>query len=135
MSTDHIFVYGSLRREFRSPARKVLDNHAEFVGEATLQGKLYMIDWYPGVVESNDPGDIVYGEVYKIKNENIVLTKLDRYEGCSPADPKPHQFTRKEKRVKLNNGKDLLAWVYLFVSDLSEKEQISSGDYTAFQKK
>lgn len=129
MSPNHIFVYGSLRRELKSSARTVLDDHAEFVGEATFQGKLYMIEWYPGVVESSHPGDIVYGEVYKIKNEAIVLAKLDQYEGCSPNDPKPHEFERKEKNVRLKNGKEIAAWIYIYVFPVSGKEQIHSGDF------
>lgn len=135
MSADYIFVYGSLRSEFSSPARSVLKKHAEFVGEATFQGKLYKIVWYPGVIESDDPDEIVVGEVYRLKNKELVLTKLDRYEGCSPADPQPHQFTRKEKKVILQTGEDFLAWVYLFVSDISGKKQIHSGNYASFQKK
>lgn len=133
MSTNHIFVYGSLRREFRSPARKVLENHAEYVGEATFQGRLYMIDWYPGVVESDDPEDIVHGELYKFNNEGIVLTKLDQYEGCSPGDPKPHEFDRKKKFVHLKNEEKILAWVYIYVMQVSGKKEIHSGDFVSYE--
>lgn len=133
MPVNHIFVYGSLRREFASPARRVLDEHAEFVGKATFRGKLYIIDWYPGVVESDHPDDTVVGEVYKILNEAEVLAKLDQYEGCSPGDPKPHEFARKEKTVRLQNGKEILAWIYIYVMAVSGKERIPSGDFFTFK--
>lgn len=135
MSTEYIFVYGSLRRHFASPARRVLDDHAEFVGEATFRGKLYMIDWYPGVVESDSPEDGVAGEVYRIIHESSVLSKLDHYEGYSADDPTPHEFERKEKPVQLTNGDEIVAWIYVYVFPTSGKEQIHSGDYVTFNSK
>lgn len=131
MPTDYIFVYGSLRRKFKSPARTVLDDHAEFIGEATFQGKLYMIEWYPGVVESDDPDDIVYGELYKIFDTATVLSKLDQYEGCSPNDSKQHEFERKEKNIRLKSGKEVTAWMYIYVLSVSGKERIQSGDFVS----
>ena len=131
---DLIFVYGSLRKDFSSPARDVLDEHADFVGEATFQGKLYKIDWYPGVVPSDDPGDCVIGEVYKIIDRGEVFSKLDRYEGCSPSDPKPHAFVRMKKSVILSNSTSVEAWIYLYSHPVTDKEEIVSGDYLEFMK-
>lgn len=133
MATEYIFVYGSLRRDFSSPVREVLDDYAQFISEATYQGKLYKIDWYPGVVPSEDEDDIVYGEVYKIIEREEVLTKLDRYEGCSPMDPKPHAFIRKQVQVK-SNGNEITAWIYHYDLSIDEKVQISSGDYLKYVK-
>lgn len=129
MSSEYLFVYGSLRRDYSSPARQVLDDHAEFVSEAIFQGKLYKIEWYPGVVPSGNSDDKVIGEVYKINDNEIVLPKLDRYEGCSPADPQPHAFVRKEMRVNLEKGGKITAWIYLYEWPVDDKKQIPSGDY------
>ena len=129
MSAEYLFVYGSLRRDFSSPASRVLDDHAEYIGEAIFQGKLYKIDWYPGVVPSVDLDDKVLGEVYKINNREEVHPNLDRYEGCSPADPKPHAFARKESRVRLKSGDEITAWIYLYEWTVDDKERIPSGDY------
>jgi gamma-glutamylcyclotransferase (GGCT)/AIG2-like uncharacterized protein YtfP len=131
---DLIFVYGSLRKNISSPASEVLDEHAEYVGEATFQGKLYKIDWYPGVVPSDDPDDIVFGEVYKITDKDHVLSALDRYEGCSPEDPKPHAFVRKQRLVTLNNRGTIDAWIYLYTRSVSGKDRIDSGDYLKNQE-
>lgn len=38
---DYIFVYGTLRREIDHPAHQLLSRGAEWIGEATFQGKLY----------------------------------------------------------------------------------------------
>lgn len=132
MTTEYIFVYGSLRSEFTSPAQSVLRDYAEFIEKATLQGKLYRIDWYPGVVESDDPDEIVHGEVYKMTDQETVLSKLDQYEGCSPGDPIPHEFERQIKKIRLLNGEEILAWMYTFVLPESGKERILSGDYVKY---
>lgn len=129
MSSEYLFVYGSLRRDYSSPARQVLDDHAEFVSEAIFQGKLYKIEWYPGVVPSDEPVDNVIGEVYKITDKDEVFSKLDQYEGCSPADPQPHAFVRKEMRVRLKKGPEINAWIYLYEWSVDDKKQIPSGDY------
>ncbi|MDR9410295.1 MAG: gamma-glutamylcyclotransferase family protein [Balneolaceae bacterium] len=131
---DLIFVYGSLRKDFSSPASEVLENHAEYVGEAIFRGKLYKIDWYPGVVPSDDPGDCVIGEVYKIIDRAEVFSKLDRYEGCSRSDPKPHAFVRMKKSVILSNSTSVEAWIYLYTQQVTDKEEIASGDYLEFMK-
>lgn len=133
MEPDYIFVYGSLRRDFSSPARGVLDHHAEYVGEATFRGKMFEIDWYPGVVPSKNENDVVHGEVYKMIDSEKVLSKLDRYEGCSPQDPKPHAFVRKQKQVTLNEEK-ITVWLYLYDLSVDGLVQITSGDYLSFKK-
>lgn len=133
MASEYIFVYGSLRRDFSSPAGEVLDDYAEFINDATYQGKLYKIDWFPGVVPSDDEDDIVHGEVYKINDKEEVLSKLDRYEGCSPSDPKPRAFVRKEVQVK-SNGDDIIAWIYLFDLPVDDKVRIRSGDYLKYEE-
>lgn len=134
MSAEYIFVYGSLRKGFSSPARGVLDDHTEFFGEATFPGKLYQIDWYPGVVPSDQPDDLVYGEVYEIIDREEVLSKLDRYEGCSDVDPTPHVFIRKKMPVQLKKGGELMAWVYLYALPVDDKVHIPSGDYQQYKR-
>lgn len=133
MEPEFIFVYGSLRKGFSSPAREVLDDYAELVGRATFQGKLYKIEWYPGVVPSENEDDIVYGEVYKIINKEEVLSKLDHYEGCSPSDSKPHAFVRKEMPVVVNS-EEIIAWIYLFDLPVDDMIQIRSGDYLKYEE-
>lgn len=135
MESEYIFVYGSLRRGSSSPVRGVLDNYAEYVGEATFRGNLFEIDWYPGVVPSKDENDIVYGEIYKMIDSEKVLSELDRYEGCSPANSKPHAFVRKERIVKLKEGKELNAWIYLYNQSTSGKKRIPSGDFVIFKNR
>ncbi len=88
-----------------------------------------MIEWYPGVIESDDSSDKVIGEVYQIKNQKVLLSQLDQYEGCSSHDPEPHEFIRRVKSVLLESGEKIRAWIYLFDQAVSDKERIFSGNF------
>ena len=46
-STFHIFVYGSLRSGFKSPAYNYISKYFSLVGDAKVQGKLYNMGNYP----------------------------------------------------------------------------------------
>jgi gamma-glutamylcyclotransferase (GGCT)/AIG2-like uncharacterized protein YtfP len=47
---------------------------AEFVTAGTIRGRMYRIDWYPGLV-LDDSGDEIQGEVYAVDAELL---------GCLP---------------------------------------------------
>lgn len=134
MAVKFIFTYGSLLSDFDNPAHDLLKEHAKRIGKAIFRGRLYMVDWYPGVVASDNPDDKVHGEVYSIENRNTLLKELDRYEGCSPSDPQPHQFERQEHTVTLQNGEELLAWIYIYIQPVPVEKRIPSGDYLHFKR-
>ena len=129
MADNYLFVYGTLRRACQQPLFKVLDNHAEFVAEATFQGILYLLDNYPGVIESTEPSDIVYGEVYYLNDVNRLLSTLDEYEECSLAFPTPTEYQRCKRLVKLNNQQIIEAWIYLYNRPIGNLPRIKSGDF------
>ena len=114
MIPEYIFVYGTLRRNANSDMSRLLANHAEFVDDASYLGKLYKIDYYPGVVPSDDPNDIVHGEVYLLHQANIVLPLLDQYEEFGPEFPEPNEYIRRKQAVLLKNGRIVTAWVYIY---------------------
>lgn len=93
---------------------------------------MYKIEWYPGVVPSTDEEDLVMGEVYKMKDREKVLSKLDRYEGCAPSDPKPHAFTRKQMPVRVEE-EIINACIYLFELPVDDRVQIRSGDFLKYE--
>jgi len=49
---------------------RLLTRHGDLIGDATYQERLYRIGYYPGVVPTDDPADIVRGEVYRLRNAN-----------------------------------------------------------------
>jgi gamma-glutamylcyclotransferase (GGCT)/AIG2-like uncharacterized protein YtfP len=111
---EYIFVYGTLRRDTNSEMHRLLVQYAEFVSDATYRGKLYQIDYYPGAVPSDNPDDVVQGEVYLLHQADIVLPLLDRYEECGPDFPEPNEYNRQKQSVLLKDGRTVTAWVYIY---------------------
>jgi gamma-glutamylcyclotransferase (GGCT)/AIG2-like uncharacterized protein YtfP len=114
MNPNIIFVYGTLKRDANSEMSRLLADHAEFVGDATYQGRLYNIDYYPGVVPSDDPNDLVQGEVYLLHQADVALPLLDRYEGVGSEFPEPNEYLRLKQTVTLKGGRSVTAWVYIY---------------------
>ncbi len=94
-----------------------------------MSGKLYEVCGYPGAIESSDASHKVFGELYKILDQQPLLERLDEYEGCSDRFPLPHEYSRKRCSIKLVSGVSVVAWVYLYSHDVSTLQQIISGDY------
>jgi gamma-glutamylcyclotransferase (GGCT)/AIG2-like uncharacterized protein YtfP len=65
-ATRHVFVYGTLRRGERNDIARYRPLPI-FVGEASVDGRLYDLGAYPGVVLG--AGRRVVGEVYRITAE------------------------------------------------------------------
>ncbi len=134
MSEQFLFVYGTLRRDTNGQMYHLLARYADFVGEATFQGKLYMVDYYPGIVPSEDNDDLVLGEVYRLHNPNYVLSHLDQYEECGRAFPEPTEYVRRTERVRLHNGRIIAAWVYVYNRPTNKLYLIESGDFMHIEK-
>ena len=127
--TQHLFVYGTLRRNARRQIHHLLCRYASFVGEAIYRGKLYNIGLYPGAVPSDNPMDRVLGEVYRLQEPLVVLAQLDQYEGCGPEVLQPAEYRREIQDVRLVNGGQISAWVYLYNRPTYGLELIRSGDF------
>lgn len=95
-------------------------------------GILYEVCGYPGAIESNDGKAEVLGEVYKMLDPHQMLAILDDYEECSGSFAQPHEYSRKQIKIKLGGGGFVLAWVYLYQRDVSGLRRILSGDYLDF---
>ncbi len=135
MTDELLFVYGTLRRDTESEMYRLLARYADFVSRGTYQGRLYMIDYYPGVVPSDDPAEKVAGEVYRLRNSQIVLPKLDQYEECGAGFPRPTEYVRKRQEIELLDGAQCRAWVYVYNHPTDKLVQIPSGDFLAYDTK
>jgi gamma-glutamylcyclotransferase (GGCT)/AIG2-like uncharacterized protein YtfP len=60
--SDRLFVYGTLMRGFDHPMARLLSRSADFLSPARCRGRLFLVKHYPGLVLSDDPADIVFGE-------------------------------------------------------------------------
>jgi len=124
MNSDYIFVYGTLRRDANSKMHPLLAKHAAFVDNAGYRGKLYKIDYYPGAVPSDDPNDVVQGEVYRLHQADVVLPLLDQYEEFGPEFPEPNEYSRKKQAVLLESGRTVTAWVYIYNHPIAGLDRI-----------
>lgn len=132
MKDENLFVYGTLRKAAGHAMHHVVDSYCHFISDGSVQGKLYEVSGYPGVVESAKESDRVLGELYQIIDRECVLPVLDDYEGCTAAYSQPHAYARKKCRVTTVNGESYSAWIYLYNLDVTTLYQIQSGDYLNF---
>lgn len=135
MKSPYLFVYGSLLMNQKNEMAQFLQDHSNFMGTGSFQGKLFKISWFPGAVLSDLESDQVYGQVFQLKNESKVFAVLDDYEGIGDAFEKPHLFKKALINVKLNNAKTLDCWVYLYNHPVDHHHQIASGNYLEFINK
>ena len=125
--TAHLFVYGTLMRRFRHPMHDALARGAEFVGEGCVQGRLYDLGRYPGLVLSEVAENRVFGELYRLHDDDV-LRVLDDYEGCGPGDPEPHEYVRRMVSVRAGD-RAAEAWVYVYAGPIGGLRQFVSGRY------
>jgi gamma-glutamylcyclotransferase (GGCT)/AIG2-like uncharacterized protein YtfP len=124
--SEYLFAYGTLRLARSHPMATYLAENSVLVGLAEVsKAKLYKIDWYPALVETNDEKDKVYGDVFDVNNLGI-LHQLDEYEDVNTP---PYEYRRIKIKVK-TELRELDAWTYLYNIKLPpHAELISSGDF------
>lgn len=120
----HVFVYGTLRRGERNDIARYRPPPL-FVGPASIDGRLYDLGAYPGVVLGS--GGRVVGEVYRITAE--VEAALDILEEVK-ADGSG-EYRKKEVPVEVA-GQTLQCLVYeIHPERLVGRRVIARGDWLA----
>jgi gamma-glutamylcyclotransferase (GGCT)/AIG2-like uncharacterized protein YtfP len=122
-----LFVYGSLLSRIRHPMGTRLRRQARLIGEATIEGRLYSLGRYPGLVEAVDGPYRVHGEVYDLSTPASSLRWLDAYEGIVPGKPGLSPYERVERPLQLASGETLTAWVYLYRRSVSRRPEVVGG--------
>lgn len=134
MHEDYIFVYGTLRRDPTGSMYHLLARYTDFIGDGYINGKLYEIEDYPGLIISSSKDERVYGEVYRIRDSKYVFEILDDYEECREKYPEPHEYKRVKADIHLGDGRMLKAWVYEFNHPVTTHKLIKSGNYVEYVK-
>lgn len=135
VSSNHLFVYGTLMRSYTHREAQLFHEGARFVGNARMPGYLYRLSWYPAAVyhpaiESQSVNDWVYGELWLIQNDHL-LDQIDNYEECTTAHPQPHEYLRVMKDIQLiESNQWQMAWVYLYQRDTRALQRIEDGRFT-----
>lgn len=128
--SEYLFVYATLMRKANHPMHELIAEHSQYVGEATLSGHLYQIDYYPGVVAADSAESLVHGELYHISNSARLFAGLDDYEECSEAFPMPHEYARCQIAVTLTAQKQkVVAWVYTYEFSIEGKLRLMDGRF------
>jgi gamma-glutamylcyclotransferase (GGCT)/AIG2-like uncharacterized protein YtfP len=126
--SDFLFVYGTLMRAARHPMHQHIAVRADYVDEATFNGRLYLVHHYPGVVDSPGPDERVHGELYRVR-EPSAFVQLDDYEGCGLNVPQPAEYVRVQRPVKRADGTVVTAWIYLYNHPVEGLPLIPSGRF------
>jgi gamma-glutamylcyclotransferase (GGCT)/AIG2-like uncharacterized protein YtfP len=129
MISDRLFVYGTLMRGFDHPMAKLLSGHADFIGEAQCRGRLYQVKYYPGLVLSDLPADIVFGELYRLRQPVELLREFDMYEACGEGFAQPTEYIRQMLAVTLADGTAEPAWTYIYNWPVAHLPRIASGRF------
>jgi gamma-glutamylcyclotransferase (GGCT)/AIG2-like uncharacterized protein YtfP len=129
MTSDLLFVYGTLMRGFDHPMAQLLSRSADFVSEARCQGRLYRVKHYPGLVRSDDPADIVFGELYRLLAPAELLREFDMYEACGEGFAEPTEYIRQMLPLTLADGNAREAWTYLYNWPVAHLPRIMSGRF------
>jgi gamma-glutamylcyclotransferase (GGCT)/AIG2-like uncharacterized protein YtfP len=132
MTSDRLFVYGTLMRDFDHPMAQLLSRSADFIGEARCPGRLYLVKHYPGMVLSDAADDVVFGELYRLKQPEALLREFDMYEACGEGFAEPTEYIRRLLPVTLVDAGETLiteAWTYLYNWPVAHLPRIASGRF------
>jgi gamma-glutamylcyclotransferase (GGCT)/AIG2-like uncharacterized protein YtfP len=129
MMQDRLFVYGTLMRGFDHPMAQLLSRSADFIGEARCQGRLYLVKHYPGLVASDDPNEVVFGELYRLRQPAELLREFDMYEACGEGFAEPTEYVRQMLSVTLHDQTAEDAWSYIYNWPVTRLPQIASGRF------
>ena len=132
MSSNYLFVYGLLRKDANHQMSDFLSTGAQFISEAYFQGQLYLIEYYPGVMASENKADVVVGDLYQL-NDLSILAELDRFEGIDE-ESKASEYRREIQKVRLLDGELANAWLYLYNWEVKPENKIHSGDFLEHRK-
>ena len=129
-----LFVYGTLLHSVKTTVTDHLRKQSSFVGEAYVQGHLYDLGSYPGLVLDDSSDTMVYGHLLELKTPKDSLSFLDAYEAIPDGRTNTSEYRRDEVRIKF--GADFLTcWAYLYNLPTSGLKKIESGNYLEYIKK
>src|SRR6202453_530790 len=129
MTSDRLFVYGTLMRGCDHPMAMLLSRAADFIGEGRCQGRLYRAEHYPVLVLSNDADDVGSVEVYRLRQPNELLREFDMYEACGEGFAETTEYIREVLPVTSDDGAVSEAWTYIYNWPVAHLPRIASGRF------
>ncbi len=120
---DHLAAYGLLRQGGGGLERLGLAQALTHVGPCVINGALYDLGSFPGVVEG---AGRVLGDLFRVET-GAVGPLVDRFEDFDPDDPGKSAYVR--RRIKLLEPAGSEAWIYVWTRPVQPDERIASGDW------
>jgi gamma-glutamylcyclotransferase (GGCT)/AIG2-like uncharacterized protein YtfP len=130
-----LFVYGSLRSGFRSPAYEYISRYFDLIGEAKVKGELFDLGSYPAAKPTTE-NKFIIGELCRIRNEKEfawAIGQLDDYEGVYVGFDETQLYRRDITEVYFDDT-ITNAWIYWYHGDVSGKPVIESGDVLQYME-
>ncbi len=127
--TALLFVYGTLRRGSGHPMARQLALRARYLGAGRVNGRLYRIGHYPGLLPTTQPREWVDGDLYDLCLCPGLLARLDRYEGLGRGRHRPLEYERVVTTVWLADGTARTAWVYSYRKRIQRLPRLFTGDF------
>jgi gamma-glutamylcyclotransferase (GGCT)/AIG2-like uncharacterized protein YtfP len=80
-------------------------------------------------VLSDDPTEIVFGELYRLRAPQELLREFDMYEACGEGFAKPTEYVRQMLAVTDDDGTASKAWTYIYNWPVAHLPRIASGRF------
>jgi gamma-glutamylcyclotransferase (GGCT)/AIG2-like uncharacterized protein YtfP len=106
-----------------------LSRGADFIGQARCRGRLYLVKHYPGMVLSDDPADVVFGELFRLRRPAELLREFDMYEACGEGFAEPTEYIRRMLSVMRDGQTASEAWTYVYNWPVAHLPRIVSGRF------
>lgn len=131
-----LFVYGTLLSGFENASFLASPHKAEFAGAASVKGRLFDTGYYPAFIPdtTGDPAaPTVRGELYRLKDPEVLFATLDVVEGVNHSHPERSLFQRVIMTAETGDGPQRV-WVYTYNQPVDQLTYIETGDYRDYRK-
>jgi pyruvate carboxylase len=130
-AAEYLFAYGTLTcGTGHRDVDLVVATCCVPVAMASVQGRLYNLGDYPGMVRSADPAERVYGVLFRLQRPQQCLATLDRYEGFMPQRLAGSEFVRvRTTALAFPGNRATIAWCYLYNGSVRYRQVIARGCY------
>ena len=126
MTPRHIFFYGTLMRGFALRERAAIEPWIRFAGCGVVRGALFDLGPYPALVAGSGT---VRGEVYLCVDPGRLLPRADALEHFDPDRPRAGEYRREALPARLDDGRTLTVWAYIYNRPLGAAALLPAGDY------
>jgi gamma-glutamylcyclotransferase (GGCT)/AIG2-like uncharacterized protein YtfP len=130
---EYLFTYGTLSPEFAPLEIAEAVGRLKFVNDGFIRGWLYDLGDFPGAVLDEKSPNYVFGQVFQLPDDKLVLNQLDEYEEFDLNNIKGSLFVRKKATVTTANQRKIECWIYVYNQIPEQAELVASGNYTEYK--